>query len=229
MAFRGASRSPSGGGRWAMIASSVSTMPSPVLAETGMAPEASMPITSSICSAVRDRSEAGRSILLSTGTVRDWRRWPDRHWPASVPRRLACVHHKQRPLDRAHRARDLVGEIDMAGRVDQVEHVLLAVARGVVDAHGVGLDGDAALALDIHGVEHLFLHVAFGHRIRHLDQTIGKRGFAVVDMRHDREIADMRKWCHDRGIWPGLGGWSRWHVPPGSPGRGGMPAWPIGR
>src|SRR6056297_1232285 len=59
---------PAGGGRCAMIASSVSRMPCPVLAETGIAPEASMPITSSICCAVRSRSEAGRSILLSTGT-----------------------------------------------------------------------------------------------------------------------------------------------------------------
>ena len=44
----------------------------PVLAEISMAPEASRPITSSICSLTRAGSAAGRSILLSTGTIS----WP---------------------------------------------------------------------------------------------------------------------------------------------------------
>ena len=57
------------------MASSTAWMPSPVLAETGMASEASMPMTSSICSLTRGMSEAGRSILLSTGTI---------SWSASI-------------------------------------------------------------------------------------------------------------------------------------------------
>ena len=81
----------------------------------------------------------------------------------------------------------------MAGRVDQVEDIVLAVVRLVVQAHGLGLDGDAALALDIHIVEHLLGHLALGKAARRLDQTIGQRRFAVVDMGHDREIADMGK------------------------------------
>ena len=43
----------------------------------------------------------------------------------------------------------------MAGRVDQVEDVVLAVARAVIDARGLGLDRDAALALEVHLVEEL--------------------------------------------------------------------------
>ena len=47
----------------------------PVFAEIGTACEASMPITSSICSLTRSGSAAGRSILFSTGTI---------SWPASI-------------------------------------------------------------------------------------------------------------------------------------------------
>ena len=63
---------------------------------------------------------------------------------------LAGVDHQQRALAGGEAAVDLIGEIDMAGRVDQVEHVVLAVARPVIEPHGLRLDGDAALALDIH-------------------------------------------------------------------------------
>ena len=104
---------------------------------------------------------------------------------------LGAVDDQQRAFDRAHGAGDLVGEIDVAGGVDQVEDIVLAILGGVVDAHGLGLDGDAAFALDIHAVEHLLLHVAVRHGVGGLDQPVGKRGFPVVDVRDDREIADM--------------------------------------
>ncbi len=73
---------------------------------------------------------------------------------------LRSVHHQQRAFAGLQAARNFVGEIDVAGRVDQVELVDLAVAGLVIQAHGVGLDGDAALALQIHGVEHLLHHFA---------------------------------------------------------------------
>src|SRR5207253_10181898 len=89
------------------------------------------------------------------------------------------------------RAIDLVGEIDMAGRVDEVEHVIFAVARPIIEPHGLRLDGDAALALDIHGIEHLFDHFARFQRAGELDQAVGERRFAVVDMGDDGEVADI--------------------------------------
>ena len=48
---------------------SVSGTPRPVLAEASTASDASMPITSSICALTRSTSAAGRSTLLSTGTI----------------------------------------------------------------------------------------------------------------------------------------------------------------
>ena len=86
----------------------------------------------------------------------------------------------------------------MAGGVDQVQDIGMPIARGVFDAHGIGLDGDAALALDIHTVKDLRLHIALGHGAGQLDQPISERGFAVVDMGDDREIADARKLGHGR-------------------------------
>jgi len=90
----------------------------------------------------------------------------------------------------------------MAGRVDQVEDVGLAVLGRIAQPHGLRLDGDAALALDIHGIEHLFLHLARLQAPGGLDQTVGQRRFAMVDMRNNGEVADVgnRDGCHGRGI-----------------------------
>ena len=68
-ALSGAPRSPLGGGSRVTIASSTSGTLSPVLAEISTACEASSPITSSICCLTFAGSAAGRSILLSTGTI----------------------------------------------------------------------------------------------------------------------------------------------------------------
>src|SRR5436309_14693007 len=54
----------------------------------------------------------------------------------------------------------------------------------------MGLDGDAAFALQVHRVEHLRLHLARGERASQLEQPIGQRGFAVVDVSNNGEIAE---------------------------------------
>ena len=88
----------------------------------------------------------------------------------------------------------------MAGRVDEVQLVALAVVRVVEQRDALRLDGDAALALQLHGVEHLRLHLAVGEAAADLDQPVGERGFAVVDVGDDREIADL---LHRTGTAPG--------------------------
>ena len=87
----------------------------------------------------------------------------------------------------------------MAGRVHQVEDIGLAVLGLVFQPHGLGLDGDAALALDIHGIEHLLLHLAAGQPAGELDQPVGQGGFAMVDMGDDGEIADLGQVGHEAG------------------------------
>ena len=79
----------------------------------------------------------------------------------------------------------------MARRVDQVEDVRLAVVGRVVQADRVRLDRDAALALEVHRVEDLRLHLARLQRAGDLEEAVGQRRLAVVDVRDDREVADV--------------------------------------
>ncbi len=68
---------------------------------------------------------------------------------------LGGVDDEEGAFAGGERAGDLVGEVDVAGGVDEVELVGFAVVRLVHHADGVGLDGDAALAFEVHRVEHL--------------------------------------------------------------------------
>ena len=103
---------------------------------------------------------------------------------------LRRIDEQQRALARGQRPRDFVREIDVPRRVDQVEDVGLPVLGRVVQPDGMRLDGDAALALEIHRVEHLRLHLAGLQRAGRLEKAVGQRRLAVIDMGDDGEIAD---------------------------------------
>jgi hypothetical protein len=79
----------------------------------------------------------------------------------------------------------------VARRVHEVEDVRLPVLGSVFEAHRLRLDSDAALALDVHGIEHLLDHVALRHRPGLLDKPVGERRLAMVDVSDDREVADI--------------------------------------
>ena len=81
----------------------------------------------------------------------------------------------------------------MARRIDQIQLVELTVIRAIVEAHGLRLDGNTALTLDIHGIEHLLLHLPRREPAAELDQTICQSGLAVIDMGDDGEVADVGK------------------------------------
>ena len=148
---------------------------------------------SSISCRTPSGSAAGRSILLITGTI---------SWSCSIDlvdigQRLRLdalrrVDHQQRAFARGEAPRHFIGEVDVAGRVHQVELVGLAVRGLPLEPHGLRLDRDPALLLDLHIVEHLRVaaHLALGHPAGGEDQPVGKRRLAVVDMRDDAEISD---------------------------------------
>ena len=104
---------------------------------------------------------------------------------------LGRVDQEDRPLTRREAPRHLVGEVDVPGRVDQVQLVLHALAR-VREPYGLGLDGDAALALQVHPVEVLLAHLALVHGVCEVQDPVGQRRLAVVDVRDDAEVPDAR-------------------------------------
>ena len=104
---------------------------------------------------------------------------------------LRGVHHEKRALARAHRAAHLVGEVHVAGRVEEVEEIGLAVLRLVLHRHRMALDRDAAFALEVHGVEGLLLQLARADGVRELEDAVRQRGLAVVHMRDDAEVANV--------------------------------------
>jgi hypothetical protein len=53
----------------------------------------------------------------------------------------------------------------------------------------VRLDGDAAFALEVHGIKQLVLLFPLGDCSGVLEQTIGQVCLAMVDMRDDAKIA----------------------------------------
>ncbi len=110
---------------------------------------------------------------------------------------LGRVDEQDSAFARLEAAADLIGEVDVSGGVDHVEHVDRAgvVTAGLHERHayGLALDRDAALALDVHAVEVLRLHVAAVDDTGVLQHAVGQRRLAVVDVRDDAEVAqDLR-------------------------------------
>ena len=71
---------------------------------------------------------------------------------------LGGVYDQQRPFAGSNAAGDFITEVDMAGGIDQVERILLALIQ-ILHLDGVALDRDALFLLQIHVVEDLVLHV----------------------------------------------------------------------
>ena len=70
---------------------------------------------------------------------------------------------------------------------------VVAAALDERHAHGLALDRDAALALDVHADEVLRLHVATVDDTGVLQHAVGQRRLAVIDVRDDAEVAqDLR-------------------------------------
>ena len=103
---------------------------------------------------------------------------------------LGRVHEEERSLAGHQRTPDLVGEVHVARGVNQVELVGLPVLRLVEEGDAVRLDGDAALALEVHRVEQLVPELAVADAAAALDQPVGERGFPVINVRDDAEVAD---------------------------------------
>ena len=82
---------------------------------------------------------------------------------------------------------------ELAGRLNVTFGTqTVAVARGVLEAHGARLDGDAVFLLEIHRVEHLARHLSRVDGVRQLEDPVGQRGLPMVHVGDDREVAHAR-------------------------------------
>jgi hypothetical protein len=79
----------------------------------------------------------------------------------------------------------------VAGCVDEVQYVLAPVERDVGQPDRVRLDRDPALPLEVHAVEQLRLHLARLNGAGQLEEAVREGRLPVVDVRDDREIADV--------------------------------------
>ena len=105
-------------------------------------------------------------------------------------RAFGGIHHQQHAVNHVHDALHLAAEIRVAGRIHDVDVVILVFERGVL-----GADGDALFLFQIHGIHQAFfgrfvLVLAEGSRL--LEQTIHERGLAVVNVRDDSDISNVQ-------------------------------------
>ncbi len=112
---------------------------------------------------------------------------------------LGGIDQQHGPLTRGQTARDLVGEVDVSGSVDEVEDVGLGVDRREREPDCLRLDGDPALTLDVHPVEVLRTHVAALDDTGDLQHAVGQCRLAVVDVRDDAEVAQQMRGRVARG------------------------------
>ena len=154
-----------------------------------------MPSTCSISDAQRSGSAAGRSSLFEAGDDLE----VVLEGEVAVGEGLGLdalggVDEEDHALAGRQGPGHLVAEVHVAGGVDEVDDVV-----SVVEPHRLELDGDAPLPLDVHRVEVLGPHVPGVDGAAQLEEAIGERALAVVDVRHDGEVAKATE-VHGREV-----------------------------
>ena len=110
---------------------------------------------------------------------------------------LCRVDNEDCPLAGGKGTTDLVSEVHMAGSVDQVQFVFLAVIRLVDHAYGMRLDRDAAFLFQVHGVQKLGMDkVARFNGMGRFKETVRQSGLPVVDVCDNGKITYLVQVCH---------------------------------
>ncbi len=84
--------------------------------------------------------------------------------------------------------------------IDQVERVLQAIPGRVREGYRLAFNGYAALAFDVHVVEHLRLQLALVNDFGAFYEPVGQRRFSVVDMGYDTKIAGAGHVVHEENV-----------------------------
>ena len=130
-----------------------------------------------------DEADARHAVLVGLAPHRFRLRLDTRH----------RVEHRDRAVEDAQRALDFDREVDVAGRVDDVDPVI----RPETGGRG-RRDRDAALLLLLHPVHHrgAFVHLADLVGDAGVEQdAFGRRGLAGIDVGHDADVPRAFEWC----------------------------------
>ena len=73
----------------------------------------------------------------------------------------------------------------MTRRIDQIQQISFAVFGFIVQCRSLRLDRDTAFTFQVHRIENLFFHFPVRQAAAHLDNAIGKRGLAMINMGND--------------------------------------------
>ncbi len=79
----------------------------------------------------------------------------------------------------------------MTRSIDEVQDVVHTISRTELHACWLHLDSDAALALEVHFVEHLITHFTRLNRAGAFKEPIREGRLAVINMGDDAEVADV--------------------------------------
>ena len=101
---------------------------------------------------------------------------------------LGGIHHQDGPVAGRQAPGHFIIKIHMSRRVDQVENVLISILRLVDRAHGLGLDGDAPLPLQIHVVQNLLLHLPAGKEPCLFNNSVCQGRLSVINVGDNTKI-----------------------------------------
>ena len=107
---------------------------------------------------------------------------------------LGSVNDKDCAFASCKGAGNLIVEVNMSGSIDKVENIVVSVVCFVIKANCAGFDGDSAFTLDVHVVQKLFFHFAGSNCLGVFKNSVGKGGFAVVDMCDYTKVSDIVVW-----------------------------------
>ena len=98
-------------------------------------------------------------------------------------------------VENAQRALDFSGEVDVAGGVDDLEAIGLAIFLPEAGRSGGGNGNAALLLLDhpVHGGSTIVDFADFVRLARVVQDTLGRGGLAGIDVGHDAEVAGERQ------------------------------------
>ena len=98
---------------------------------------------------------------------------------------LGRIHHQHRPVTGRQGTGHFISEVHVARGINEMEQIVMTVSGMVDELHGIELDGDAPLPLQVHGVQDLVFHFPFFHGVRQFQDAVGQGAFPMVDVGDD--------------------------------------------